>query len=215
MGPRWGMLCCVVLFCRAMGTQHGSLERFVLSTPFTSPLGCISPNLQITMHSLPSTTPAPHSSSQLFAALPGSFLARADAPQRLQRLQHARPNTKFSPLCARRPPLSESPAQDSDRLVDMGHHGVHASQSGAVAGGGVIMDPSIHPSITAHHNGTGFLYHALYGKERPEPGADRHSLSFDYFVQYLLCSWNASRCAERSVSSSPFCCTVDMHVWQS
>ena len=146
MGPRWGMLCCVVLFCRAMGTQHGSLERFILSTPFTSPLVCISPNLQITMLSLPSTTPAPHSSSQLFAAHPGSFLARADTPQRLQ---HARPNTKFSPLCARRPPLSESPAQDSDRLVDMGHHGVHASQSGAVAGGGVIMDPSIHQSI--HH----------------------------------------------------------------
>lgn len=121
------MLCCVVLFCRAMGTQHGSLERFILSTPFTSPLWGASPQIcksRCTLSlPLPQLHTAPHSSSQLFAAHPGSFLARADAPQRLQRLQHARPNTKFSPLCARRPPLSESPAQDSDRLVDMGHHG--------------------------------------------------------------------------------------------
>jgi hypothetical protein len=44
---------------------------------------------------------------------------------------------------------------------------------------------TINPSITTHQNGTGFLYNALYGKERPEPGADRHSLTIDYFVPPL------------------------------
>jgi hypothetical protein len=138
------MLCCVALCCSAVPWGRSMVPLSASSCPPLSPhLWGASPQIRKSRCSLSFHYP---SSAQLRTALPGSFLARADAPQRLQRLQHARPNTKFSPLCARRPPLSESPAQDSDRLVDMGHHGVHASQSGAVAGGGVIMEPSIHPS---------------------------------------------------------------------
>jgi hypothetical protein len=137
-GPTLG-LCSVVLCCSAVPWGRSMLPLSASSRP---PL---SPHLWGASHKIRKSRSSPfHSLPQLFAALfaalPSAFLARADAPQRLQ---HARPNTKFSPLCARRPPLSESPCPGLGPII---RHGVHANQSGAVAGGDVIMEPSIHPS---------------------------------------------------------------------
>lgn len=123
-GPTLG---CVVLYCSAVPWGRSMVP---LSAPSRPPL---SPHLWGASYKIRKSRCSPFhypSSSQLFAAPPSSFLARADAPQRLQ---HARPNIKFSPLCARRPPLSESPAQDSDRLFDMGSTPASPGQSQAEA----------------------------------------------------------------------------------
>jgi hypothetical protein len=142
-------LCCVVLFCRAMGTQHGSLERSASSNPFTSPLGCILQNSQITMLSLPLP--------QLFAALRSSsqLLQALSWPVQTPHSACSTPvQTLNSPRCALGglPCPNPLPRTRTDYSTWGARQPVRGSRRRRRDHG------TINPPIAAHQNGTGFLY---------------------------------------------------------